>query len=294
VDRITDEGIRRGWDRAADWWVGRYSPRGDVNREWIIDPVLLSFVGDVRGLRILDAGCGGGYLSRLLARGGARVVGVDVSARLLAKARAEEAREPLGVRYLRADLAVLSSFHDASFDAAVSNIVLQDVRRYREAIREIHRVLKPGGRFVFSLTHPAFEAPVPGMWVREPEDSNRIEDRRYLKVDRYFDRVAVFWAPRGLPLVPSFHRPLRDYFGALYDAGFLVSRLEEPTATKEALAAHYRIFADLLRIPIFLVIEAVRPPGRWPPQAAARSRGRRRRGRGSDGRSLGSGPARSP
>lgn len=259
ADRVTDEAIRRDWDRVADWWVTRYSPRGDVNREWIIDPVLLSFLGDVRGLRILDAGCGGGYLSRILARRGAHVDGVDLSPKLLGKANAEEEREPLGVRYHRADLAALSGFEDATFDAAVSNIVLQDVRRYREAIREIHRVLRPGGRFVFSITHPAFEAPLPGTWVREPEDSERIEDRRFLKVDRYFDRVAVFWAPPGLPLVPGFHRPLRDYFEALHDAGFLVSRLEEPTATKEALEAHHRVFADLLRVPIFIVLEAVRP-----------------------------------
>lgn len=259
ADRVTDRAIRRSWDRLAEWWVSRYGPRGDVNREWIIDPVLLSFLGDIGGQRVLDAGCGGGYLARILARRGAQVDGVDVSAKLLARAQVEEERESIGVRYHRADLADLSLFRDRTFDAAVSNVVLQDVRRYRAAIREIFRVLKPGGRFLFSLTHPAFEAPVPGTWAREPEDSERIEDRKFLKVDRYFDRVATYWAPPGKSLLPSFHRPLRDYFEALADAGFVVARYEEPTASKKALERNYRAFADLLRVPLFVVVEAIRP-----------------------------------
>lgn len=258
LDAITDAGISAAWDRVAPWWLSRYTARGDINREWIIDPVLQEFLGSVRGRRILDAGCGGGYLARLLARRGGTVHGVDVSAKLLAAAEAEEAKDALGIHYRRADLADLP-FADGTFDATVCNIVLQDVRRYREAIREIHRVLRPGGSFVFSITHPAFEAPVPGRWVREPEDTERIEDRRYLRVDRYFDRVAVVWSPPGLPPLPGFHRPLRDYFAALGDAGFLVARFEEPRPTPRALERHFRVFADLERIPIFLVVSAVKP-----------------------------------
>ena len=282
TEELGDADIRAAWDRVAPWWLARYTARGDINREWIIDPVLLRFLGPVRGRRILDAGCGGGYLARLLARRGGTVHGVDVSAKLLAAAEAEEAKVPLGIRYRRADLARLP-LADGTFDAAVSNIVLQDVRRYRAAIREIHRVLRPGGSFVFSITHPAFEAPVPARWVREPKDSERIEDRRYLRVDRYFDRVAVYWSPPNLPTLPGFHRPLRDYFAALHEAGFVVDRFEEPRPSPEALERHFRIFADLERIPIFLVVSAVKP-GRARPHrvtllgpAAATTGGARRR-----------------
>ncbi len=141
----------------------------------------------------------------------------------------------------------------------MSNIVLQDVRRPAEAVAEIHRVLRPGGRFVFSITHPAFEAPVPGRWLVEPADSERIEDRRFLAVDRYFDRVAVFWGPPGKPLAVGFHRPLRDYFEALRDAGFLVSRFEEPVPSEEVVERFPRHFTDMLRVPNFLIIEAVKP-----------------------------------
>jgi len=258
MEPITDEDVRRGWDDAAAWWVARYTERGDLCREWIIDPALLALLGGVRGLRILDAGCGGGYLSRILARQGASVTGVDVSPKLIATALTEEEREPLGVRYREGDLSALSFLEGGTFDAAVANIVLQDVRRLKEAVKEIHRALRPGGRFVFSITHPAFEVPAPGTWVIEPEDSQRIEDRRGMLVDRYFDRVAVYWAPPGKAMMVGFHRPLRDYFEALHDAGFLVSRFEEPLPLPEAIEKLYRHTADMLRIPNFLIVEAVK------------------------------------
>jgi len=279
-DRIRDADVRKGWDRAAAWWVPRYTEKGDLFREWILDPILLKWLGDVHGMRILDAGCGGGYFSRILARRGARVSGVDVAARLLAHAEAEEAREPLGVRYARADLADLSRFRARSFDLVVANVVLVDVRRYRRAIAELFRVLAPGGRFLFSLTHPSFESPTPGTWVREPEDSERIEDRLFLKVDRYFDRVGLYWGPTDRPGVPGFHRPLRDYFEALFAAGFVMSGYEEPTATEPSLRRHHHVFADLLRIPLFVIVEAVKPRDPRAVRSAVRSSGSTSRGPG--------------
>ncbi len=255
---ITDADVRRGWDDIATWWVSRYTAKGDINREWVVDPTLLGILGDVHGLRILDAGCGTGYLARRLAGAGARVDGVDVSPKQLVVARAEQRREALAIEYHRGDLARLSMFESGTFDVAVSNIVLQDVRRLREAVREVHRVLHPGGRFVFSITHPAFEAPVPGTWVIEPADSERIEDRRGMLVDRYFDRAAVYWGFPGKPMAVGFHRPLRDYFEALHDAGFVVSRFEEPVPLPEALKRWPRNFRDMLRLPNFLIVEAVK------------------------------------
>ena len=75
-------------------------------------------------------------------------------------------------------------------------------------------------------------------------------------VDRYFDRVAVYWGPPGQFLAVGFHRPLRDYFEALYDAGFLVSRYEEPLPKAEALKRFPRYFRDMLRLPNFLILPA--------------------------------------
>jgi len=141
----------------------------------------------------------------------------------------------------------------------VSNVVLQDVVRYQEAFREFHRVLRRGGRLLFSITHPCFERPLPGRWIREPPDSDRVDEWSGLLVDRYYDRVAIWWGPARKPRAVGFHRTLEDYASALYDAGFLIARIEEPTPSAEALERKHREFADYLRAPLFLIVEAIRP-----------------------------------
>lgn len=225
----------------------------------MIDPALFRLLGDVKGRRVLDAGCGSGYLARLLAAKGAEVVGVDHSAQLLEIARREEKKEPLGVKYLKADLGRLSPLAEAVFDVVVSNVVLQDVVAFDDAFREFHRVLRPGGRLLFSVTHPCFERPVPGMWIREPPDTERIEEWRGLLLDRYYDRVALWWGPSGQPPMVGFHRTLEDYTTALGAAGFLIARMEEPRPGPEAIERMYRQFADYLRVPNFLIVEALQP-----------------------------------
>ena len=263
LEAITEETSRASWDAAAGWWTSRYTARGDVNREWVIDPALFRLLGDVRDQRILDAGCGSGYLARLLTTKGARVVGVDHSAKLLEVARREEKAKSLGLEFHEADLADLSFLGEGTFDVAVSNVVMQDVVAFDGVFRELHRVLRPGGRLLVSVTHPCFERPVPGTWLREPPDSERIEEWRGLLLDRYFDRVALWWAPTGQPPMVGFHRTLGDYATALHDAGFLITRMEEPTPSPKAVERRYREFADYQRVPLFLIFEAIRPRSEW-------------------------------
>ncbi len=261
ADEITDARISAQWDALADIWTSGYSEYGDVNRRFVIDPALFRILGDVRGLRILDAGCGFGYLSRLLAKQGAKVDGQDISRKFIGMAEDRERKEPLGVRYRQGSIVDLRHYGDGTFDVVISNLVLQDVREYERAIREIARVLTPRGRFVFSIMHPAFASPPIRGWVQEPRDSNRNEDRLYVKVDRYFDRSTEAWGFGDGPRVTSFHRPLRDYFEALSAAGFLVRRLEEPVPPKEAIEARPRDFLfEYDRVPLFLVLEAVKSP----------------------------------
>lgn len=258
-DDVTDGKIAAQWDALADVWTSGYSEHGDVNRRYVIDPVLFRLLGDVEGVRIFDAGCGFGYLSRLLAKRGAIVHAQDVSKKFIGMAMEAERKDPLGVRYRLGSIVDLGAYAGGSFDAVVSNLVLQDVRDYRKALGEIARVLKPGGRLVFSIMHPAFASPPIRGWVQEPRDSNRNEDRQYVKVDRYFDRTTEAWGFGDGPRVTSFHRPLRDYFEALSDAGFVVRRLEEPVPSPEAIGERPRDFMNEYdRVPLFLILEAVK------------------------------------
>src|SRR5947209_11954629 len=97
------------WERMAEWYDAKQGDTGDFWHRTLIDPTFLRVVGDVRGLRVLDLGCGNGYLSRRFSREGARVVAVDASAPIVQRARGRESQVPLGYEY-RVDVAALPGF----------------------------------------------------------------------------------------------------------------------------------------------------------------------------------------
>jgi len=203
--------IQRRWDGAAEKWDASYGKYGDSYRQNIFNPSLFPLLGNVKGRKILDAGCGAGYLSRLLAEKGAKVTGIDLSKEFIEIAKRYEKKEPLGIRYKRANLANLTRIPSAYFDIAVSVYVLCDTRDCGKAIGEIARVLKPNGRFIFLIGHPCFGWQA-GAWERIPQDSQRNEDCLYFKVDNYFKRGTLETKWGKLPILLCFHRPLSDYF----------------------------------------------------------------------------------
>lgn len=255
---VTDEMVGQAWDKGADLWYSAYGEFGDMNRQYVIDPAILRILGEVRGKRILDAGCGNGYLCRLLSKRGAQMVGVDVSGRSIELAKRSEEEKPMNIEYHVASICNLSMCSDASFDAVVSNLVLQDLQDLDGALKELSRVLKLKGKFIFSIMHPCFSSPPVHGWVRKPVDSHRSEDWLYWKVDRYFDRSIEEWTYFDLPPVYSFHRTLSDYMNVLFRNGFIVIAFEEPVAKEKDIKEHYRELNDSERIPWFLVISATK------------------------------------
>jgi len=142
-DDFSVEDVARYWDDNAAAWAEQVRRGADVAREWLNNPAFLELIGDVRGRRVLDAGCGEGYNTRILARRGGRLTGVDLSERMIALARAEERREPLGIDYVRTSYTDLGAFGDASFDAVVAFMSMMDGPRFDLAMREAFRVLAP-------------------------------------------------------------------------------------------------------------------------------------------------------
>lgn len=247
----------RAWEELAAWYDEKMGDEGDLWHRTLIDPGLLQVLGPVRALELLDLGCGNGYLCRRFAREGARVTGVDASAAAIERARRREAREPLGITYHVADAADLSVLSDASFDVVVSNMALMDIEDAEGAIREVARVLRPGGRLVFSLSHPCFDLPGgASAWVVERVDFTSTVWR---KVHRYRELFAapVPWRLEGdrLAYTPAYHRPLSWYVRTLRAAGFVVTALEEPAPTEEFLSVSPQ-GPWIAEIPLHCVIEA--------------------------------------
>jgi SAM-dependent methyltransferase len=151
-----------GWDASAQAWIESQGERGDWGREHVLDPVMLERIGRGRFGTALDVGCGEGRFSRVLKAAGVSPIGIEPTAALLEAARL---RDPSGdYRYGRAEAL---EFADASFDLVVSYITLVDIPDFRAAIREMARVLRPGGSLLIANLTGFTSAGAEQGWVRD-------------------------------------------------------------------------------------------------------------------------------
>lgn len=245
---MADNNIKRQWDVASEIFVEFVRSGKNYYSEFLNYPALERMVGDVKGKRVLDLGCGEGSTSRLLARAGADVTGIDISEGLIEAALDEEDRNPLGIRYIASDAADLPMLESGTFDLAVCYMAMMDIRDYDKAISEASRLLKDGGRFVIVMEHPCFTASrildgkaVSGWETRVLEDGSKeylrywVED--YLKRHSYtfewrHDRLSGSFETTG------FHRTLSDYVKALSRNGFVITDLDEPQPVEGGVRAH--------------------------------------------------------
>lgn len=249
------------WGELAEWYDAKQGDTGDLWHRTLIDPTFLRVVGEVRGLRVLDLGCGNGYLSRRFARAGAVVTGVDGSAPIIERARAHDTRDLLGIDYRVADAAHLALLKNATFDLVTSNMALMDIEDAAGAIREAGRVLRGQGRFVASLSHPCFDQGPSSSWLMERSFD---ETKVWRKIARYRTPFPdeIPWGIEGRTVATTgYHRPLSWYARALRDAGFLIRSLEEPEPTEEFISGSPQ-GAYVVEIPLHLVIEAIKVQSR--------------------------------
>jgi len=241
VSAWTNEAAIRRWAQTPPEALAATAVDGDFAKRHLVNPDVLRLLGDVAGRRVLDAGCGNGYLSRMLAARGAYVVGVEPAQSLYEFAVAAESTEPRGIRYVQADVCAMPDL-GAPFDAVVASMVLQAVPDWRDAMRACVAALTPGGRFVFTCNHPCFEQ-LWSTWQRHGD----YRTRRYL-AEYEID------GPHGM----DFHRPLSAYLNALVTSGCTLTEVVEP-ALDPSLAAGgpdgVEAYADL---PNFLIVAATR------------------------------------
>lgn len=206
-------------------------------------PRLLELLRDVTGLRVLDAGCGTGYLTRILAARGARVTGIDIAPRLIDLARDQD--HDGTIEYRVADLCAPLPAYDQYFDAAASYLVLNDVHDHRGFIATLAAVLKPGGRLVLALNNPYSYV------VR-----NHVAD--------YFDSGAAYsyrgMAKAGLR-VHFYQRTLEEYLDACFACGLRLTALVDlPTVVNNAHGAPIDILLpEGYRFPYFMILALEKP-----------------------------------
>lgn len=174
----TDEAIQR-WDRHAEAFIMNYDEHGGVHREVLLNPAIFSLIEQTSGVSILDAGCGEGYLSRILAKHGANITAIDYSKKMLEIAKRKTPTE-LGIQFQHGNCEKLDNLKSSTFDMIVSNMVIQDLADYEAAFSVMYRLLKEGGYYIFSILHPCFVTPDSG-WQRDHEGF-----KTHWKIDNYF------------------------------------------------------------------------------------------------------------
>jgi ubiquinone/menaquinone biosynthesis C-methylase UbiE len=245
------------WNKVADWYDELVEGDDDSYQAKVLLPNLLRIVGNCENQSIIDIGCGQGFFSRALRDSGAKVIGIDLAPNLIKVAKEkEENKNSSKIDYRVLSASSLSGIEDYNFDKAISVLAIQNMDKYREVISEAFRVLKPEGKFIIILNHPAFRIPKHSKWIFENESQSRVIDR-YLSESKEVINMEPGKGLSGEKTV-SFHRSMQDYMKVLFNSGFTVTRFEEWISHKKSQKGTRQKIEDTARkeFPLFLMIEA--------------------------------------
>lgn len=247
------------WERIAGFWDNHLGEGNDF-QQVLIMPTTDRLLKIQPGELVLDACCGNGNYARRLAQRGAKVVAFDGSASFIERARARETPDSI-VDYQVLDatdekrmLATLGNH--PRFDAAVSSMALMDLPEIEPLLRVVRIILKPSGRFVFSISHPAFNSIETTLTADLIQPGGKPKQVFGVKTTRYATPAA--YLSYGILHQPEphwmFHRPLGVLLGACFKAGFVVDALEEPSFEMDAKAANAFSWAKRPEIPPAIVV----------------------------------------
>lgn len=244
------------WDRNAAFWNEKMG-EGNSFHKSLIEPAQVRFLSLKGGERILDVACGNGQFARKMADLGATVLAVDASPRMieLAKARSVRHRDRIEYRVVDCtDQRQLLSLGERQFDHVVCTMAIMDMSEIDPLISAAAKLLKPDGRFVFSICHPCFHSGLSRQGVERHDVGGELVEDHFVRVLRYSDPITT----TGLAIVGQpapqyyFHRPLSVLLGAFLAEGFVLDGLEEPAFGASAnRASHFEMVFE--KIPPALV-----------------------------------------
>lgn len=243
-----NEETRQVWNQNAGFW-DECMGEGNDFVEVLVWPATTRLLELKTGEHILDIACGNGLSSRRLAAMGAQVTAFDFAAEMIAFARKrtckqDEHGKQIDYRVLDAtDEAALLALGAGQFDGAICNMALFDMAEIKPLLRALTSLLRPGGRFVFSVLHPCFNS-ARMAHTAEVDYANGDRTVTYaVKISGYLTATveqaqAIFGQPKK-QLV--FHRPLQELLGGCFEAGFVLDGLEEPGFPPDPPAGENRL-----------------------------------------------------
>jgi 2-polyprenyl-3-methyl-5-hydroxy-6-metoxy-1,4-benzoquinol methylase len=226
-----NEETRRAWNENAAFWDRRMGEGNDFVK-LLIWPATERLLELQAGERVLDIACGNGLTSRRLAAMGAEVVAFDFAEQMIAHARQRttEHAERIEYRVMDAtDQAALLALGEGRFDAALCNMALFDMAEIDPLMDALAQLLRPGGRFVFSVIHPCFNSPHMAHVAEMEDRGGELVTVYSVKVFGYITPTVA--AGAAIPGQPKpqlyFHRPLQVLLSTALEAGFVLDGLEE-------------------------------------------------------------------
>jgi SAM-dependent methyltransferase len=230
------------WDRAADAYATAVGGADDRIYAMLRASLWECLGTDLRGLDVLDLGCGHGWLSAHLVNAGARVLGIDGSDPLLARARQAAPQAD----FTRCDLTADTLPTDRTYDRIVAHMVLMDLPDLDHVLSFVRAVLKPDGRFIFTMPHPCFF----NYKTRTDPETGAL----YCGVADYL--TPAEWWVESYGGHRHYHRSLTWYFDALRRHTLAVTRLHEPPQlSRDPDPARVTFYRGL---PKFILVEARR------------------------------------
>lgn len=224
----------------------RYASLAETKAEngFIEQPAMRQQLGQVTGLRILEAGCGPGFLSSYLLNHGAQVTAFDISPRMIELAREKtQGRAQIFV----GDMALpLANLKNASFDLVVSSLAIDYVRDWTTPLHEFYRVLKPQGRLVFSVQHPTATY----LWYK-PASAFGVQ---YAEIQ---------WSSFGGEpvMMPDHYRSFADMINPILEAGFQIQKVQDTKPIEALRAVDPERFEKYNRQPSFMIFDVCKSPG---------------------------------
>lgn len=200
---------------------------------------------NVKNKSVLDLGCGFGWHARYAQENGAkRIVGVDISEKMLTEARTFDNQSR--IEYLCSSMENIN-FPPQSFDVIVSSLALHYVQDFHAICHKAYELLTPGGVFLFSVENPIFTSNEKQQWIMNDDGSIA-----HWPVSQYFNEGLITTNFLGSD-VKKYHRTYTSYISALLGVGFTLKALVEPTPSQQMLEAIDGMKYELKR-PMMLII----------------------------------------
>ena len=221
------------WDNLAEWWDDKIGDGNDF-QNYLIEPSTERLLALQPGEHVLDIACGAGRFTRRMLAFGTTVVAIDHAEKFINRARQRTTENADRIKYHvldATDTTALLSVGEAQFDAAVCTMGLMDMSSITPLISALPRLLKPRGRFVFSVTHPVFNSGTVRQVAEQYGQDREIITRSGITVTEYAEPFTYKGIGiRGQPELQNyFHRPISLLFNTCFKHGFALDGMEEPT-----------------------------------------------------------------